>query len=94
MKRSKQKVSPERRRFERATLKKLQAAGASHDELSRAQWLLTSGRAKDTDDFSELLNKKEQERAGIEYLLRSLGGDEIDTIIYRVRPLPEVCAHG
>ncbi len=88
------RVSPERRKFERATLKQLAEAGASPADLGRYRSLLVRGRKPATADYGEALNLASCERSGIEYALRSLRGDAPEFVIYRINPLPEVSRHG
>lgn len=88
-------ISPERRRFERATLARLAEAGAPPALLTRARWLLTRGRACGAADRVAVLNRRAEERAGIEALLRELRGDPADFIIIRLHPEPPpVSFHG
>ena len=94
MKRSKRKTPSVRRQFERKTLAAIKAAGATRGELARAQWLLTKGRKTASDDYCAALNKNSQEKAGIEYMLRSLRGEPPDFIIFNPRPEPAASYHG
>jgi len=92
MKRS--RVSPERRAFERQTLRLLRAAGAHPDELATARRCLKQGRKKPTDDLCTVLNKSSQEKMGIEYALRCLRGDPPEFIIFNMKPTPGATYHG
>jgi hypothetical protein len=88
------KPSKERRAFERETLKKLSSAGATLRELAKCRSLLVRGRGRETGDYCELLNRRSQERACIELVLRALRGELPDTIIWRLKPCPEASIHG
>ncbi len=88
------RITRERRRFERETLRKLEAAGATPLHLERCRWLLVRGRKWSTDDMASALNKASQEKAGIEFNLRALRGDPPEFIIFRRQPLPANSYHG
>ncbi len=88
------RVSPERRAFERATLRRLAEAGALPAELEHAQWCLTRGRKTPADDLCAALNKAAHEKAGIEIALRSLRGEPPDFIILNPRTVPTATYHG
>lgn len=88
------RITPERRTFERETLRKIAGAGATPGHLERCRWLLVQGRKRSTDDMEALLNKTSQEKAGIEYTLRSLRGDAPWFIILNRRPMPDASYHG
>ena len=88
------KGPPARRQFERATLRKMAEAGATHEELATARFLLTKGRKTPADDYCAALNKSSQEKAGIEFVLRALRGEPPDFVILNRRSVPSPSYHG
>jgi hypothetical protein len=75
MSKRRNKPSRERRAFERRTLARFRAAGASPRELQRCRWLLVSGRKRASEDLCAAMNRAEQERAGIEFCLGAFSGE-------------------
>jgi hypothetical protein len=88
------RVSKERLRFERETLRKLAAAGATPAHLAQCKHLLVKGRKTSGESYRDALQRASVERAGIEWNLRMLAGDQIDTIIFRLREVPGVTVNG
>jgi hypothetical protein len=83
------KPSLERRRFEQATLKRLAALGVTPAGLKLCQSALIKGRKRPTDDYCDALNRAAQEKAGIELLERCLKGEPPESIIFRIRTVPD-----
>lgn len=88
------KTTLERRRFEQATLKRFAALGLKSADLRTVQALLEKGRRRPTDDHCDILNRQAQEKAGIELLERCLKGDPPESIIFRIRTVPDETCRG
>lgn len=83
------KPSLERLRFEQATLKRLAGLGVTPAGLKLCQSALIKGRKRPSDAYYDILNRQAQEKAGIELLERCLKGDPPESVIFRIRTVPD-----